>query len=61
LNECTVAVLSDTTATVDFANAYYIDPTQDGAEVVLGVMDRVRAEMVHRVGLADLLTPSNIG
>lgn len=35
----------------------HIDPTQDGAEVVNGVLDRVRAEMLRRVGLADLLTP----
>jgi NAD(P)-dependent dehydrogenase (short-subunit alcohol dehydrogenase family) len=35
----------------------HIDPTQDGAEVVNAVMDRVRAEMIRRIGLADLLTP----
>ncbi|HSZ00211.1 MAG TPA: SDR family oxidoreductase [Terriglobales bacterium] len=35
----------------------HIDPTQDGAEVVNGVLDRVRAEMLRRIGLADLLTP----
>jgi hypothetical protein len=35
----------------------HIDPTQDGAEVVNGVLDRVRAEMLRRVGLADLLSP----
>lgn len=29
----------------------HVDPTQDGAEVVNGVLDRVRAEMLHRVGL----------
>jgi NAD(P)-dependent dehydrogenase (short-subunit alcohol dehydrogenase family) len=33
----------------------YVDPTQDGAEVTFAVMDRVRAEMLRRVGLADLL------
>ena len=33
------------------------DPTQDGTEVAFGVMDRVRAEMLHRVGLDELLTP----
>lgn len=32
------------------------DPTQDGADVSFAVMDRVRAEMLRRVGLADLLT-----
>jgi NAD(P)-dependent dehydrogenase (short-subunit alcohol dehydrogenase family) len=35
----------------------HIDPTHDGAEVTFAVMDRVRAEMLHRVGLADLLVP----
>ncbi|QEE30761.1 SDR family oxidoreductase [Terriglobus albidus] len=39
----------------------HVDPTQDGAEVVNGVLDRVRAEMLRRVGLADLLTPARIG
>ena len=35
----------------------HIDPTQDGADVTFNVMDRVRAEMLHRVGLGDLLKP----
>jgi NAD(P)-dependent dehydrogenase (short-subunit alcohol dehydrogenase family) len=35
----------------------HIDPTQDGAEVVNAVLDRIRAEMLHRVGLGDLLFP----
>ncbi len=35
----------------------HIDPTQDGAEVVNAMLDRVRAEMLRRIGLADLLTP----
>ena len=35
----------------------HIDPTQDGADVTFGVMDRVRDEMLHRVGLGDLLKP----
>jgi NAD(P)-dependent dehydrogenase (short-subunit alcohol dehydrogenase family) len=34
----------------------HIDPTQDGAEVVFGVMDRVRTEMLHRVRLDELLS-----
>lgn len=38
----------------------HIDPTQDGAEVVNMVSDRVRAEMLHRVGLSDLLTPAKL-
>ncbi|CAB5154802.1 short chain dehydrogenase [Burkholderia cenocepacia] len=35
----------------------HIDPTQDGAAVGFAVLDRVRAEMLHRVGLSDLLQP----
>ena len=35
----------------------HVDPTQDGAEVVNMVSDRVRAEMLRRIGLGDLLTP----
>lgn len=35
----------------------HIDPTQDGADIGFGVTDRLRAEMLHRVGLADLLKP----
>ena len=37
----------------------HIDPTQDGAEVAFAVMDRVRTEMLHRVGLSELLTPAH--
>ena len=36
----------------------HIDPSQDGAEVVNGVADRVRAELFRRIGLADLLHPA---
>ena len=36
----------------------HIDPTQDGADVGFAVLDRLRAEMLHRVGLSDLLTPA---
>ncbi|HEV3196574.1 MAG TPA: SDR family NAD(P)-dependent oxidoreductase, partial [Bryobacteraceae bacterium] len=35
----------------------HVDPTQDGADVAFTVMDRVRAEMLHRVGLPELLSP----
>lgn len=35
----------------------HIDPAQDGAEIVNGVADRVRAELLRRIGLEDLLTP----
>jgi NAD(P)-dependent dehydrogenase (short-subunit alcohol dehydrogenase family) len=36
----------------------HVDPTQDGADVAFAVIDRVRNEMLHRVGLSDLLRPS---
>ncbi|MGO1076269.1 SDR family oxidoreductase [Inquilinus sp. CA228] len=39
----------------------HIDPSQDGAEVVNGVADRVRAELLRRIGLEDILTPRSIG
>jgi len=35
----------------------HIDPTQDSAEVVNAVSDRVRAELLRRIGLGDLLVP----
>src|SRR5216684_3193622 len=35
----------------------HYDPTQDGAEVVNIVCDRVRAELLRRIGLNDVLTP----
>jgi NAD(P)-dependent dehydrogenase (short-subunit alcohol dehydrogenase family) len=38
----------------------HIDPTQDGAEVVNMVSDRVRAELLRRIGLGDLLTPRDL-
>jgi NAD(P)-dependent dehydrogenase (short-subunit alcohol dehydrogenase family) len=37
----------------------HIDPTQDGADIAFGVIDRVRTEMLHRVGFSDLLHPRN--
>jgi len=37
----------------------HVDPTQDGADVAFAVMDRVRTEMLHRVGLSELLTPKD--
>lgn len=36
----------------------HYDPSQDGADVGFAVLDRLRAEMLHRVGLSDLLKPS---
>ena len=38
----------------------HIDATQDGAEVVNMVSDRVRAELLRRIGLGDLLTPRDV-
>jgi NAD(P)-dependent dehydrogenase (short-subunit alcohol dehydrogenase family) len=35
----------------------HIDPAEDGANVGFSVLDRLRSEMLHRVGLADLLKP----
>jgi NAD(P)-dependent dehydrogenase (short-subunit alcohol dehydrogenase family) len=39
----------------------HVDPTQDGAEVVNTVSDRVRAELLRRIGLGDLLEPRVYG
>jgi len=36
----------------------HVDPSEDGAEIVNGVADRVRAEMFRRIGLEDLLKPA---
>jgi NAD(P)-dependent dehydrogenase (short-subunit alcohol dehydrogenase family) len=36
----------------------HVDPSEDGAEIVNGVADRVRAEMFRRIGLEDLLKPT---
>jgi hypothetical protein len=38
----------------------HIDPTQDAAEVVNAISDRVRAELLRRIGLADVLTSRNL-
>ncbi|TIV12884.1 MAG: oxidoreductase, partial [Mesorhizobium sp.] len=35
----------------------HIDPSDDGAAIVNGVADRVRAQLLERIGLADLLHP----
>ncbi|MGN6227351.1 MAG: SDR family oxidoreductase [Dyella sp.] len=35
----------------------HVDPAQDGAEVVNGMADRERAELLRRIGLGDLLHP----
>lgn len=35
----------------------HVDPSDDGCEVVNAVADRVRAEFLRRIGLADLLAP----
>jgi NAD(P)-dependent dehydrogenase (short-subunit alcohol dehydrogenase family) len=39
----------------------HIDPSEDGAEVVNGVADRIRSEMYRRIGLEDLLHPAVVG
>ena len=36
----------------------HYDPTEDGANVGFMVLDRLRAEMLQRVGLSDLLKPA---
>jgi len=33
----------------------HIDPARDGADVGFAVLDRLKAEMLHRVGMQDLL------
>lgn len=38
----------------------HVDPTDDGASVGFAVLDRLRAEMLHRVGLSDLLKPRSL-
>jgi NAD(P)-dependent dehydrogenase (short-subunit alcohol dehydrogenase family) len=35
----------------------HIDPSQDGAEIVNGVADRIRRELLRRIGLEDILAP----
>jgi len=52
-------------AIVDVVNApfgrrpfrVHIDPSQDGAEIVNGVADRMRSELLRNIGLGDLLRP----
>lgn len=48
---------SDTGAGGGGRRSIHIDPTEDGANVGFAVLDRLRSEMLHRVGLADLLKP----
>jgi NAD(P)-dependent dehydrogenase (short-subunit alcohol dehydrogenase family) len=38
----------------------HYDPSQDGAEVVNMVSDRIRAELLRRIGFADLLKPREL-
>jgi NAD(P)-dependent dehydrogenase (short-subunit alcohol dehydrogenase family) len=38
----------------------HVDPTSDGAEVTNMVLDRVRAELLHRICLDDVLTPAKL-
>lgn len=39
----------------------HIDPANDGAEIVNGVANRVRPEVLRNIGLADLLKPAAAG
>jgi NAD(P)-dependent dehydrogenase (short-subunit alcohol dehydrogenase family) len=39
----------------------HVDPSQDGAEVVNAVADRMRREMYRNIGLVDLLSPRGNG
>jgi NAD(P)-dependent dehydrogenase (short-subunit alcohol dehydrogenase family) len=65
-DDADVAGVAD--AIVDIVNApfgkrpfrVHYDPTQDGADVGFTVLDRLRSEMLHRVGLADLLKPAKL-
>jgi hypothetical protein len=36
----------------------HVDPSQDGAEIVNGVADRIRREMYRNIGLENLLHPA---
>jgi hypothetical protein len=36
----------------------HVDPASDGAEVVNGVADRVKTELLRNMGLGDLLHPT---
>jgi len=38
----------------------HVDPAQDGCEIVNGVADRIRAELLRNIGLQDLLTPRDL-
>jgi NAD(P)-dependent dehydrogenase (short-subunit alcohol dehydrogenase family) len=38
----------------------HVDPSQDGADIAFAVMDRMREEMLHRVGMDDLLKPAHL-
>jgi hypothetical protein len=39
----------------------HFHPTDEGAAIVSGVADRVRAELLRRIGLEDILKPTIIG
>jgi NAD(P)-dependent dehydrogenase (short-subunit alcohol dehydrogenase family) len=36
----------------------HVNPSEDGADVGFAVLDRLKAEMLHRVGMPDLLKPA---
>ena len=39
----------------------HVDPSDDGAEIVNGVADRMRVELLEKIGLGDLLRPAAAG
>ncbi len=39
----------------------HVDPSQDGAEIVNGVADKMRREIYRNIGLEDLLHPAVVG
>ena len=39
----------------------HVDPSQDGAEIVNGVADRMRREIYRNIGLEELLHPAVVG
>jgi hypothetical protein len=44
-------------AIIDRSHTCAASVSQDGAEIVNGVDDRVREEMFRRIGIEDLLSP----
>ena len=53
-----VRVVTCPSASVPFR--VHVDPSQDGAEIVNGVADRMRREMYRNIDLENLLHPAVI-